>query len=76
MGNAFPGVGMVRVENQEGKSLVVINLIANLFMAENDNPFLMADKILTNCKLGTSADAIMVDFHGEATSEKTAMVII
>ena len=73
MGNEFPGVGMVRVENAAGKSLIVINLIATLFMADNDNPFLMADKILAKCSLGTSADAIMVDFHGEATSEKTAM---
>jgi len=73
MGNAFPGTGVVRVENQAGKSLIVVNLIATLFMAENDNPFLAADKILANQVLGTSADAILVDFHGEATSEKTAM---
>ena len=73
MDRAFPGKGLVRIENQDGKSLIVINLIATLFMAENDNPFLTADRLLTKYRLGQEADAILVDFHGEATSEKTAM---
>ena len=73
MDRAFPGRGLVQVTNEAGQKLVVINLIATLFMAENDNPFHSADRLLQNIKLGQDADAILVDFHGEATSEKTAM---
>ena len=38
-----------------------------------DDPFRMIDEILTEHKLGNDIDAIVVDIHAEATSEKVAM---
>jgi calcineurin-like phosphoesterase len=38
-----------------------------------DDPFAALDRELTACVLPKAADAIVVDFHGEATSEKQAM---
>ena len=42
-------------------------------MAENANAFAAADKIKASMTLGRDVDAMVVDFHGEATSEKMAM---
>jgi calcineurin-like phosphoesterase len=38
-----------------------------------DDPFAAVERELSACPLGRGADAIIVDFHGEATSEKQAM---
>lgn len=73
MAAGFPGQGSVVVPGPGGLRLGVINLQANLFMAENDNAFLVADRLLDRMRLGRDADFILVDFHGEATSEKMAM---
>ena len=50
-----------------------MNIMANLFMAENENAFACADKLLAEMPLGKAVDAFVLDFHGEATSEKCAM---
>ena len=42
-------------------------------MAENDNVFTSLDQFLGKVRLGRDADAIFIDIHGEATSEKTAV---
>ena len=73
MAEGLPGKGHVIVQNNEGLRLGVVNLMANLFMAENANAFAAADKIMMSMKLGRDVDAMVVDFHGEATSEKMAM---
>ena len=73
MNPAFPGSGRVIVENDKGQRLGVMNIMANLFMAENENAFACADKLAAEMPLGSAVDALVLDFHGEATSEKCAM---
>lgn len=55
--------------------VAVINLMARVFMPGNlDDPFRKADEILKEIgKLGKDVQAIIVDFHGEATAEKKAL---
>jgi calcineurin-like phosphoesterase len=51
----------------------VINLLGRVHMDALDDPFAAVDKELEACPLGAVADAIVVDMHAEATSEKMAM---
>ena len=73
MAEGLPGHGKTIVQNEAGLRLGAVNIMANLFMAENANAFAAADKIKASMKLGRDVDALLVDFHGEATSEKMAM---
>lgn len=72
MAREFPGNGAVIHELASGKRLGVINVMCNLFMAENGNMFEALDKEIEAMRLGHEADFILVDVHGEATSEKVA----
>jgi calcineurin-like phosphoesterase len=51
----------------------VINAMGRVFMADLDDPFRAVERELEACGLKTGADAILIDFHAEATSEKEAM---
>jgi metallophosphoesterase (TIGR00282 family) len=51
-------------------SLTVLNLMGRTFMYEIDDPFRCADRLLESVAAGST---IVVDMHGEATSEKIAM---
>ena len=63
-----PGNGYVKVHC--GKySIMVVNIMGNVFMDPLNSPFYAVDKLLER----ESADIIIVDFHAEATSEKAAM---
>ena len=53
-----------------------MNIMANLFMAENENAFACADKLLAEMLLGKAVDALVLDFHGEATSENAMWAFI
>jgi 2',3'-cyclic-nucleotide 2'-phosphodiesterase len=66
-GNGFGIYGM-----PQGRQVLVVNAMARLFMDAIDDPFAAVDRLLTAHPLGT-VDAIIVDFHGEATSEKMSM---
>ncbi|HWV42210.1 TIGR00282 family metallophosphoesterase [Pseudorhodoplanes sp.] len=68
-----PGRGATVIEARNGARVLVINAMARIFMDPLDDPFTAIDRELEICALGTDADAIIVDFHGEATSEKQAM---
>lgn len=58
-----------------GRKLLVLHLLGQVFHKEHTRcPFLTADEILATNKLGAGT-AILVDFHAEATSEKTAIGI-
>ena len=46
--------------------------MGRLFIDPLDDPFAAVDRALTACPLGEAADAVIVDFHAEATSEKEA----
>ena len=61
------------IVNRNGLNVMVINLIGRLFMEYNDDPFYTINELLSINKLGVSADAIFIDFHAEASSEKVAM---
>jgi metallophosphoesterase (TIGR00282 family) len=65
-----PGHGHTVVES-DGKRLGVVNLSGMLFMEAARSPFPEADAVLA--ELGDDTDAILVDFHAEATSEAVAM---
>ncbi|HCI48632.1 MAG: metallophosphoesterase [Alphaproteobacteria bacterium RIFCSPHIGHO2_01_FULL_41_14] len=67
-----PGHGMVTVEVPGEKKVVVINVMGRLFMDPLDDPFAALDKALSTHTLGGSVSAILIDFHGEASSEKMA----
>lgn len=57
---------------KNGKKLLVINLIGQVFMkGEHGSPFHALEAILAE-PVARQAHAILVDFHAEATSEKTA----
>ncbi len=68
-----PGRGYNVYNTFDGKKILVINLIGQVFMKPNENPFLSVDNCLKSSNLGKTVDLIFVDFHAEATSEKMAM---
>jgi 2',3'-cyclic-nucleotide 2'-phosphodiesterase len=68
-----PGRGASIVQTPAGKKVMVINIIARLFMDLYDNPFAAIERILAEYTLGKNVHAVIVDFHGEASSEKQAM---
>lgn len=69
-----PGNGHLLTELSTKKKVLTLHLLGQVFHKEHTNcPFAEADKILGTYKLGSNVDAIIVDFHAEATSEKTAM---
>jgi 2',3'-cyclic-nucleotide 2'-phosphodiesterase len=67
-----PGAGWRLQPVEGGRSLLVVNLMGRLFMDALDDPFAALEAVLAQYKLGQGATGIIVDFHGEATSEKMA----
>lgn len=70
---ATPGRGAHVFRTKSGKRVQVINALGRIFMDAIDDPFTQIDKRIGLFGLGTECDAILVDFHAEATSEKQAM---
>jgi metallophosphoesterase (TIGR00282 family) len=58
-------------KTQKGPTVAVVALIGRIFMKPADCPFAKIDSLLEN--LRRKAEVIIVDIHGEATSEKLAM---
>ena len=73
MPEATPGNGVVTHTSEAGKRLTVVNVMTNLFMASSEPVFAALDGALIRHKLKRDADFILVDVHGEATSEKMAL---
>lgn len=67
-----PGRGRALLETPAGR-LLVLNAMGRLFMDPLDDPFASIERELEAVKLGRDADAIFIDFHAEATSEKMSM---
>lgn len=67
-----PGRGANLYQTSAG-SVLVVNVMGRVFMDALDDPFAAVDRELSACPLGEGADAIVVDVHAEATSEKMAM---
>ena len=68
-----PGRGAALIDTKNGKRALVINAMGRVFMEPFNDPFNAVAKELEACPLREAADAIVVDFHGEATSEKQGM---
>ncbi|MFN7976036.1 MAG: TIGR00282 family metallophosphoesterase [Acidobacteriota bacterium] len=67
-----PGSGVVVFTSKGGHKVAVVNLIGRLFMQQAaDCPFRTADAILGS--LPADVRIVLVDMHGEATSEKQAI---
>ncbi len=68
-----PGRGAALVDCKNGKRALVINAMGRVYMDAMDDPFAGVEREIAACPLGDAADAIVVDMHCEATSEKQAM---
>ena len=64
-----PGFGVYEGELPTGQVYAVINLQGRVFMSSCDDPFRKADALLAKI----AAKVVLVDIHGEATSEKMAL---
>ena len=70
-GTPGKGSGLFRAAN--GAEVLVINALGRVFMAEMDCPFRAIDHEVNACGMKRgSADAIIIDIHAQATSEKQA----
>jgi metallophosphoesterase (TIGR00282 family) len=67
-----PGAGARVFSLADGRHVLVLNPMARLFMEAIDCPFAAVERELAAHPLG-QVQAVLIDFHGEATSEKMAM---
>ena len=68
-----PGKGFNIFKAKNNKKVAVINLMGNIFMKKCEDVFESAKIFMRDVKLKRDADFIVVDIHGEITSEKMAM---
>lgn len=64
-----PGFGVYQGELGNGQQYAVMNLQCRVFMSSCDDPFRKADELLSKI----TAKVVLLDLHGEATSEKVAL---
>ncbi len=68
-----PGKGYYKIQLLNGKTIIIVQVMLRLFMGMSlDDPFFVIKEFLTSEKLGSTCNAILIDVHGEATSEKNA----
>jgi metallophosphoesterase (TIGR00282 family) len=67
-----PGKGAVILQARDGRRVLVVNVMCRLFMDALGDPFAALDKVLKQNPMGRAAQAVIVDVHGEANSEKMA----
>ena len=68
-----PGRGVALIEAKNGARVLIVNAMGRIFMDPLDDPFAALEREIAACPLKTAADAIIVDMHAEASSEKQAM---
>lgn len=68
-----PGRGTNLFITPSGRKVLVMQVLGRLFMDAMDDPFAVLDRELTKYQLGATVDAILVDIHAEASSEKQAL---
>ncbi len=69
-----PGNGYVIYQMSNGQKIMVVNAMARLFMDPMEDPFRALQELIGKHPMGgQQIQAIFVDFHGEATSEKMAL---
>jgi metallophosphoesterase (TIGR00282 family) len=71
-----PGQGFGFYRSARGLRVIVMQVICRLFMDALDDPFRALEECLARHPLRDAADAIIVDVHGEATSEKAALGVV
>ena len=68
-----PGKGFEIYNTSENIKVGVLNLMGNVFMKKCDDVFESSKKFINEYKLKEDYDFLIVDFHGEITSEKNAI---
>jgi len=68
-----PGKGFEIYTTNEGLKIGVLNLMGNVFMKKCDDVFETSKNFIIKYKLKEDYDFLVVDFHGEITSEKNAI---
>lgn len=68
-----PGRGAGLYPMRDGRNVLVLHAQGQVDMHPCDDPFAAVDAAIGEARLGRDADAIILDFHAEATSEKQAM---
>ena len=68
-----PGKGFEIYKTEKNIKIGVLNLMGNVFMKKSEDVFVVAKKFINSYKLKEDYDLLVVDFHGEITSEKNAM---
>jgi metallophosphoesterase (TIGR00282 family) len=72
--NQAPGRGVGLFEDRRGRKVLVAQVLGQVFMKRAfDDPFSAMDEVFRRHPLGGQAQAIIVDMHCEATSEKMGM---
>ena len=73
LGSDLPGTGFNIYNSKSNLKVGVLNIIGNVFMKKSNDVFLFAEEFTKKYKLKIDFDFLIVDFHGETTSEKMAM---
>ncbi|WP_315775408.1 MULTISPECIES: TIGR00282 family metallophosphoesterase [unclassified Bradyrhizobium] len=68
-----PGRGAALIDAKNGARALVVNVLGRVFMTPFDDPFAAVGRELGACPLREAADAIVVDVHCEASSEKQGL---
>ena len=68
-----PGKGFNIYKTNDNIKIGVLNLMGNVFMKKCEDVFESSKKFLSENKLKEDYDLLIVDFHGEITSEKNAI---
>ena len=73
MTKGLPGEGFGIFKSKNGYQVGVLNLMGNVYMKKCDDVFQLSKSFIENYKLKKNYDFLIVDFHGEITSEKMAI---
>jgi len=71
--SGVPGRGYYELQLHDDRKIIIMQVMLRLFMGLSlDDPFSVTKNFLQKEKLGSTCNAIIVDMHGETTSEKNA----
>ena len=73
LSGVVPGQGFGIYDTIGGYKVGVLNLMGNVFMKKCDDVFIKSKQFINENKLKEKFDFLIVDFHGEITSEKMAI---
>jgi metallophosphoesterase (TIGR00282 family) len=68
-----PGRGANVFTARNGARVLVVNVLGVVFMQALDDPFAAVAREISACSIGNGCDAVVVDIHAEASSEKQSM---